>query len=378
MEGRERLITVMKGEIPDRVPVSPFVQEEFLSYFYPDDNVDRVKSAVNCAEYFDFEVMTRHRLFSDYPHFLCKSFPNWEVSFKNYRESGNYYEVFQIKTPLKTLKQIEARPDSAYITSYMPTTIKCLIEDESDLESFVKYMPAIDTKTVNEMRDFASWAKKYIGNRGVSAPWGLSVYNLAARLRNIEKLLIDPYINEDFYVEFMNKLTEICIEYNCELANANKDVISYTGNIANSGLIGKDFFNSFILPYEKKVVNAIHQAGSFTLYHNCGRAEILQDSYIEMGMTAWETISEEPRGDNDLARAKRNIGDKITLVGNLDQIDFLKKATTDEVYEKVEKMMEIAKPKGRYIFSCSDFLERGTPIENVKAMIDAAKLFGRY
>ena len=30
---RERLQLVLSGQLPDRVPVSPFVQDEYLSYF---------------------------------------------------------------------------------------------------------------------------------------------------------------------------------------------------------------------------------------------------------------------------------------------------------------------------------------------------------
>ncbi len=35
LTARERLLLVLSGQIPDRVPVSPFVQDEYLSYFYP-------------------------------------------------------------------------------------------------------------------------------------------------------------------------------------------------------------------------------------------------------------------------------------------------------------------------------------------------------
>lgn len=378
LNSRERLLTVLHGEIPDRVPVSPFVQEEFLSYMFPNEVVDRIKSAVKCAEHFDFDVMARHRLFYDYPHFIKKSYKNWEIKEKKYIENGYFYEVFQIITPEKTLEQIEVRPNSDYLSSTMPMTKKYIIGDRSDLEVFKKYFPALDKDSIDKMKTFLSWAKVQIGNRGLSAPWGLSVFNLAARFRNIENLLIDPFIDEEFYIDYMNTLTNICIKYDYLLSNANREVISFHGNIANSGLIGKDFFENNVLPYEQKVVEAIHQAGSYTLYHNCGKADILQESYVKMGLTAWETVAETPRGDNELKKAKTKIGDKIVLVGNLDQVDFLKNANRNEIYENVERIMQIGKPGGRYIFSCSDYLEKETPLENVKAMIDSAKEFGKY
>ena len=35
MTPRERLLTTLRGGIADRVPVAPFVQEEYLAFYYP-------------------------------------------------------------------------------------------------------------------------------------------------------------------------------------------------------------------------------------------------------------------------------------------------------------------------------------------------------
>ena len=46
MTSRERLLITLRGGLADRVPVAPFVQEEYLSFYYPDRlSVDRVKDA---------------------------------------------------------------------------------------------------------------------------------------------------------------------------------------------------------------------------------------------------------------------------------------------------------------------------------------------
>lgn len=97
-----------------------------------------------------------------------------------------------------------------------------------------------------------------------------------------------------------------------------------------------------------------------------------------MAFTVWETISEDPAGDNTLQDAKECFGETMCLLGNLDHIHFLKTASPQEVAEKTRAIMEIGKPGGHYIFSTSDFLEKGTPLENIKAMIDSAREAGRY
>jgi uroporphyrinogen-III decarboxylase len=133
-----------------------------------------------------------------------------------------------------------------------------------------------------------------------------------------------------------------------------------------------------VYPYEKRLIEAIHSQGAFTVYHNCGFARAFYPCYRELGMTVWETVSEPPQGDNDLAEAKRAMGDRVCLLGNLDQLRFLKVATPAEVAAKARAIVRVGKPGGRYLFAASDFLEKGTPVENVKAMLRAAEEEGAY
>jgi uroporphyrinogen-III decarboxylase len=379
MNSKDRLLTVLTGQLPDRVPVSPFVQEEFLTYLYPGREVDRVADAVECARYFDFDVMTRSKIFNT-PYFLKKSYPNWELRRSEERNNGKYYEIFEIHTPERILKQVEAGPDVGLgMAGVHLSTTEYLIKDEADMETFIKYVPGIDRETVSEMKAYCKWSKELIGDLGISVPWTWGgIYNQASRLRGMEPLMMDPYLDPDLYEAYMTKITDLAVDHGRELALANGEAIGNEGNVANAGLIGQKFFDANILPYEKRLVDAIHEAGSFTVYHNCGRAVGLLPSYLLLGMTAWETVAEPPQGDNNLEQAKKAVGDRITLIGNLDQVDFLKTATPAEVEKRTRNLVETGKPGGRYIFACSDYLEPNTPHENVKAMVKAAKAAGRY
>ena len=74
MTGRERILSVLRGDIPDRVPVGLFVQEEYLSWFFPNKKViDRVTDAVECARILGFDLITRDRKFET-PYFMKKRF----------------------------------------------------------------------------------------------------------------------------------------------------------------------------------------------------------------------------------------------------------------------------------------------------------------
>ena len=380
MTPRERLLTVLSGCLPDRVPVSPFVQDEYLAYYYPHkQHVDRVVDAVELAEELDFDLMAKHRAM-ELPHFLRRSYPNWELRRSEARGDGMIQRRLEIVTPERTLVQQEAGPDSGVATTgvrFMVT--RPALQDAADVEAFFKYMPALDDQDRAAMKELAATWRRIIGDRGVAAPWGFAgVFNFAADLCGLDNFYMMPYEDEATYRALMDGIANAMVAYTEALGETAIDCIGIQGHMAGGTTTGPDFFRTFVQPYEKRVINAIHAAGKYSIYHNCGFARSLYENYRELGMTVWETLSSPPRGDNDLATAKAILGKDICLLGNLDQVDFLKRATPAEVAERTRATVEAGKPGGRYIFSTSDYLELNTPRENVVAMIEAAKEAGRY
>lgn len=380
MTSRERLLTVLRGELPDRVPVAPFVQEEYLHLAFPDrPKVDRVVDATELAQELDFDLMAKPRRFET-PHFFRRSYPNWELKRSGREEGGIAHSRIEIRTPKGTLVHEESAPVAGVASAGVHGSVsKYLLAEEEDLELFLEYLPDLDDETAEEMAAVADEWQAVLGERGVSAPWGWSgAYNVACDLRGIETLMLDPYDDEELYARFMDRLTGVMENYNRTLASTAVDCVGIQGHMANSRTVGSDYYRQYILPYEKRVIDAIHQGGAYSVFHNCGFASTLYDVYRDLGMSLWETISEAPQGDNELAKVKAALGEDLVLLGNLDQVHFLKEASPEEVAERAAATVARGKPGGRYIFSTSDFLEKGTPRENVVAMLEAAKAAGVY
>jgi len=380
MTPRERLLATLSGTIADRVPVSPFVQDEYLAYYYPKKaTVDRVVDAFALAEELDFDLIAKHRMF-EHPHFMRRSYPNWEVRRSAKRGDGLVHQRLEIVTPKRTLVQEEVGPDAGVATAGIHmATRKHLLSEREDIEVFLEFMPPLDDATRRKMKETASEWRNIMGKRGILAPWGWGgIFNVAAILRGVENMLVDPYEDEEFYRSFMDRLCTAMCKYNTALGDTELECVGLQGNMANGAMTGSEFFRSFIQPYEQRIIDAVHAAGKFTVYHNCGCAAALYSNYREMKMTVWETVSEPPQGDNSLAKAKAELGSSLCLLGNLDQVHFLKTATPEEVAARTREVVRTGKPGGRYIFSTSDFLEKGTPRENVVAMIKAAKEEGKY
>lgn len=380
MTPRERILTVLRGGIPDRVPVVPFIQEEYLAWVYPDrQTLDRVDTVVELAGELGFDVIAKHNRFMT-PAFMRRDHLNWRVRRETVREEEFWVTRTEIETPSRTLTEESARPDAGAATQgVMPVTRKHLLEEADDIEAFVRWIPEPDAEAAREMRETAAAWRGRVGDLGINAPWGWAgVYNYASDLWGIENAMMAPYIDETLYRALMDKLTDRMIAYSEPLIEGGADAIGLQGHIANSRSVSTDFFMEHVFPYEKRLIEAIHARGAFTVYHNCGFARTFYPCYRELGMSVWETVSEPPQGDNDLAEAKRAMGDRVCLLGNLDQLRFLKIATPEEVAEKTRAIIRIGKPDGRYLFAASDFLEKGTPLENVKAMLRAAEEEGVY
>ncbi len=380
MTARERILTVLRGGIPDRVPVVPFIQEEYLAWVYPGRQLlDRVDTVLELARELKFDVITKHNRFMT-PAFLMRDHLNWRVRRDTRLENGFWVTRVEIATPDRTLTQETAKPDAGAATQgLMSAARKHLLETPDDIDAFLRWLPELDAEAAREMRDTAAGWRKRVGDSGINAPWGWAgVFNFASDLWGIENLMMAPYTDESLYQALMAKLTTCMAAYNQPLIEGGADAVGLQGHIANARSVSPDYFMSFVYPYEKRLIDAIHAEGAFTVYHNCGCARAFYPCYRELAMAVWETVSEPPQGDNDLAEAKRVMGDSVCLLGNLDQLRFLKVATPDEVAAKAREIVRIGKPGGRYLFAASDFLEKDTPPENVKAMLRAAEEEGAY
>lgn len=379
MTSRERLLCVLDGKIPDMVPVSPFIQEEYLSYYFNKKNTDRLYDAVALRKELDFDLITRQYV-NGIPYFLQRNFLNWEVERKVEIIKGNYIRTVVVKTPEKILRQVEGAPYNPKIVEGIHfSTIEYLIKDQDDFEVFRKYCPKQEKQDVEHILNSGKEARKEIGDLGISCPWSIGgVYNLVATYMDVQEMMVDALVDEAYYDDYMSFFTEIVSAEHEIFVDSEFDCVGLQGNIANGGMMGADYFEQYVLPYERKGIDVLRSGKKPIIYHNCGKAQSLYPVYKKMGITVWETIAEDPQGDNDLKNAKSYFGEELILSGNFDQVHFLKEATPEDIEKRAYELMMCGKENGHYIFACSDYLETGTPLENVKALLRGARAASYY
>lgn len=131
-------------------------------------------------------------------------------------------------------------------------------------------------------------------------------------------------------------------------------------------LISPKHLRRFVFPYQKRLVDVAHQHGLPFLLHSCGNLERIMDDLIDdVGIDAkhsWEDVI-LPVGE-----AKKRWGDRITILGGVD-VDFLCRATEDEVRAYTRRVIETCAPGGGYALGTGNSVANYIPVKNYLAMV---------
>jgi hypothetical protein len=91
-----------------------------------------------------------------------------------------------------------------------------------------------------------------------------------------------------------------------------------------------------------------------------------------------EPFSPPPLGDADLRKAKEIVAGAYVMLSGIDQVNVLQNGSVDQVRRATGDAMAAGKPGGGFIMQPVDFLEYGTPFENVEAYVRTALELAAY
>ena len=98
----------------------------------------------------------------------------------------------------------------------------------------------------------------------------------------------------------------------------------------------------------------------------------------ETKLTIIDPLEVPPMGDCDLAELKRLYGDRLVLKGNLHTTEVMLRGSVDDVVAASKKAIDDGGAGGGFILSTGDQCGRDTPYENLEAMVEVARTYGRY
>ncbi|MDY7011232.1 MAG: uroporphyrinogen decarboxylase family protein [Planctomycetota bacterium] len=140
-----------------------------------------------------------------------------------------------------------------------------------------------------------------------------------------------------------------------------------------------EIFRKYALPACKRAIDLATDAGIPTHLHSCGpEKELVKIFAEETDLTVIDPLEIPPMGDCDLAELKRLYGHKIVLKGNLHTTEVMLRGSVDDVVNASKRAIDDAAEGGRFILSTGDQCGRDTPDENIRAMIETARTYGKY
>ena len=377
MTSRERLLTVIRGEIPDCVPVAP-------------DFSNMIPARLTGMPFWDLYLYQKKPIWEAYiecaKHFNIDSVMDgyFPLTFPEETAGGPAWETFIVRRDAEIIvtqrsyldgrKRVWGPNVAVYYVADPPT--RSVTPDKVDLPPEPRtWEPLEGVCEVDTGPEGLKHVMAMMGDQGlVGARLGstLALHNEAA--------ILNYYDHPELHDTWIQQRIR-AVERRFALIQS-MDVRPDFLTVGGSGTLvfqSPEIFRQLALPAVKRAIELATAAGFPTQVHSCGpEAELVRIMAEETDLTIIDPLEIPPMGDCNLAELKRNHGDKIVLKGNLHTTDVMLRGTPDDVRKAAIQAMRDAGTGGRFIVSTGDQCGRDTPDENLHTLIDTVRTYGVY
>ncbi|HIE51139.1 MAG TPA: hypothetical protein EYP85_05220 [Armatimonadetes bacterium] len=338
MTGYERMMTALRREEPDRVPIwELIVNEPVIRALYGD------------ISYFDFverEGLDGVTIFED------SRVREWydEVTYRD-----EWGIVWRIDAP------------------GIPYRIDGPIKTEADLDRYTPPDPDADYR----LATLEEAVRRFKGEKAIVF-LSHEAFEFSHYLRGMENLLMDYVLNP----EFVHRLARVVMDYKKQVMERAVEVgadILLTGDDyahRTAPIMSPEHFREFVLPYLQEAIDLAKAHGVPFIKHTDGNLWPIIDMIVETGIDALDPL--EPIAGMDIGEVKQRYGARIALAGNVDCGELLSRGTPEEVVEAVKETLAKAAVGGGHILASSNSIHPAVKPENYRAMVEAGKRYGQY
>jgi uroporphyrinogen-III decarboxylase len=243
---------------------------------------------------------------------------------------------------------------------------------ETDPRPFDNYFPEYHFDTIKKVQ--AQVCNTVSVHSEIFSPWSQFM-----ELLNYEPALMAILDDPGKAKACLERLTEGAIDLAKKQAAYGVDAILISSAFAGAGLISRQHYQEFVLPYERKIIAEVQKEFSVQIYtHTCGSIGDRLDLMIKTGTNGIDTLDPPPLGTVELEEAKKILNGKAFIKGNIDPVNTLLNGTPEEVQEDVKWRLSVGKPDGGYILSSACSVSPHTSPANIELLVPLAKEYGKY
>ena len=237
-----------------------------------------------------------------------------------------------------------------------------VLSDITQWERQVKF-PDLDSLP---LEDIFNKMKQSAASRPLTT--GMFLTGLFERFHHLigyEEAFIAMYEEPEAVKDFLAALTEYkitAIDRMIDLADPDIIQLHDDWGMQSNMLLSPDMWREFIKPYIKRFCDHVHKRGKIYEQHSCGYITPIVSELVEIGVDALNPMMVS----NDIESLLKQYGDKITLLGGIDnQLIETPGVTEAEVRAEVRRAIDTYFPLGCYIPFIS-----GVSIEEKKQIVN--------
>ena len=371
MTSRERLLTALACEVPDRVPVSTYELAGYNSKAWENNDPSYARLMQAIREKADCVSMWNP---GSNAVFMESSYPV-PIDTQQSHENTVTFTRRTIHTPKGDLHQAGREIDGIYTT--WQTEHLCKSIEDVDKTLSVPYEPVeYDASDYDRI-------KREVGDNGIIMASLSDPLGIAAALMEFGSFTIWAMTETGHFARTVAMLHERVMENLRRMLAVNVvDLYRICGpEYATPPYLPPVLFRKVVVPYVAEMVDLLRSKGGRVRFHCHGRIRDVLDMIFETGADSMDPCEAPPTGDIALAHVKKRIGKRMCIFGNIHPV-VLEHGTVDDVRQTVKDCMEAAKEGGGYTIMPTA-APINTPLpKNVEAnylqYLDAALEFGGY
>jgi len=368
MTSRERLLAAVRGEMPDRVPVSCYELNAYHPEHFENREPSYARLMAAIAELGDEMLMTH-----------TGGLPNAAERIETQRwtdEQGSQFTRQAWHTPKGALTRL-LRDDPGLHTTWQ---IEHWCKDGEDLERVL----SVPFEAGQVDRGFLLRQQEELGQKGVLLISIADPLCHAAELFSMADYTVFAFSEPERFRYLLDVLFEqIRVELRQTLATGIRDCVFRVvgAEYAAPPYLPPGLFEKYVVPYDREMNRAIRESGNWPRLHCHGKIRNVLDLIAATEPAGLDPCEPPNQGDIELDEIKRRIGGRVCLMGNVELRD-LEGCTPPQVRQIVKRRMEQGKAGGRYVL-----MPTAAPINvplsprteaNYLAYLEAGREYGGY
>lgn len=318
-----------------------------------------------------------------YEIFIDKFIPNWRKK-KNLPESANIYDYYRkvdigdifrpTEGPFFSRKKIERRNGDIYYerddwgrllkrkeNTYFSEEIEVAISEKNKLDKVDFESPFLNERYLHIQENLAYRKKRFALVSGILGLY-MGCYQLRGQSQLLMDLVEDISFSRHLAYRVMNFIRGIGL-YTLEKSDTWDTAIWVYDELASGRdpIISPDTFSRIFLPPYKEMIDFWKLRGVKNIILHCdGNSLPLLDLLIEAGFTGIQSLA--PTAGMPLPKVKKKYGNRLVLIGGMDNIFTLQKGSHKDIENQVKSIVEVAKEGGIIIGTHS--IDGDIPVEN--------------